>query len=378
MTDFMPVMLPAQIPPCDGRGGRPSASGLERLRLCPGSWRAELLCPEEAEGADAATGTRLHKHMEDGTLPEDAAEAEAVQWCQESVRNLAGGYLEAAAEVYKEVRWWCRDKSFSGQPDYVAVDGCGRVLIVDYKFGRGEVPAATKNLQLAALAVLALDNLSGVGEVYAAILQPFAGRRAPEVVRYTPEDLEQARAYIGKLLSAAEADDAPLRAGEAQCKYCKAAPACPACRMMLMRVTGGGMLPWSRWSPAQKRQAYDLAKLADKWQRKVMEAVKADLQDGREIPGLVLGGGSAKFEVQDAQGAFALLSGNLGVTGDEFAGCCKVKLTELDKLVHAKLKERDGAQKVMQSREYVRGLLAGVAKVSTTAGSVQEQKGGKR
>lgn len=37
----------------DGREGKPSASGLDRLRLCPGSWAAEALMPPEVSSADA-------------------------------------------------------------------------------------------------------------------------------------------------------------------------------------------------------------------------------------------------------------------------------------------------------------------------------------
>ena len=55
----------------DVREGRPSASGFERLVLCPGSWLAERACRvEEPESEAAAMGTRLHSHMEHGTLPE--------------------------------------------------------------------------------------------------------------------------------------------------------------------------------------------------------------------------------------------------------------------------------------------------------------------
>ncbi len=55
----------------DERQGLPSASGMQRLFLCPGSWNAERKCPVDEESDDAALGTMLHVHMEQGTMPED-------------------------------------------------------------------------------------------------------------------------------------------------------------------------------------------------------------------------------------------------------------------------------------------------------------------
>ena len=50
----------------DVRGGKPSASGMQRLALCPGSWQAEAKCPPSEDSPDANMGTRLHKCMETG------------------------------------------------------------------------------------------------------------------------------------------------------------------------------------------------------------------------------------------------------------------------------------------------------------------------
>lgn len=67
----------------DERQGRPSASGMQRLFLCPGSWQAEKKCPVDEESEDAALGTMLHACMEHGTTPENPEDAEAVAWCRE-------------------------------------------------------------------------------------------------------------------------------------------------------------------------------------------------------------------------------------------------------------------------------------------------------
>ena len=106
----------------DVRDGRPSASGFERLVLCPGSWLAEQACRVEGEPESeaAAMGTRLHAHMEHGTLPEDPVEAEAVQWCRDTEEMLKGRYLGSGEiEFLREYRWWAADHRFSGQADAV-------------------------------------------------------------------------------------------------------------------------------------------------------------------------------------------------------------------------------------------------------------------
>ncbi len=261
---LMPVALPGAgaVAPCpeaavevagDPRGGRPSASGLERLCLCPGSWQAEASCPEEAESADAAAGSRLHLHMEKGTLPEDAAEAEAVAWCRRMEGELAAELLGDEASERREARLWARDRAFSGQPDAVFVAG-DRALIVDYKFGRGEVASAPGNLQLAALAVLAGQALPQVSEVFAAILQPFVSRDRPQVVRYGREDLQAAEAYLARAIAAAEAPGAVLR--------------------------------WEALPPEARAELWRRAQLARRVADAVERRVKADLKNGAELPGL--------------------------------------------------------------------------------------------
>lgn len=357
---------------CDVRAGRPSASGLERLVLCPGSWQAEAACPREAESADAAAGTRLHKHMEEGTRPEDALEAEAVEWCRlmecELVAELLGDYETSE----RESRLWAKDKHFSGQPDAVFVNG-GRAFVVDYKFGRGEVSAAAGNLQLAALAVLVGQHWAEVQEVYAAVLQPFVSRERPEVVRYSREDLAAAEAYLTKAIRAAEAPGALLRPGMKQCKYCRAKAACPA--VLREALACQAVRQWEALDAPARAQLWRRAQLARKLADAIERRVKSDLKAGEVLPGLELAPGRSSFTVTDAQAAFGVLSEQLGVTAQEFTACCKVGISALDKLVHDKRKAVDAAAKVKDSAAWLREVLASCAEVKTTEGAVREMKG---
>ncbi len=173
----------------DERQGLPSASGMQRLFLCPGSWNAERKCPIEEESEDAAMGTILHAHMEQGTTPEDPEDAEAVAWCREMEKALYEKHLgmkENWTDVPKvrEVRLFERDRLFSGKPDMVAV-GVRKAFVVDYKFGRIPVSPAECNLQLSALAVLVMDMFKegscgrGVCVHFTALREPEGACRLP-------------------------------------------------------------------------------------------------------------------------------------------------------------------------------------------------------
>lgn len=369
----------------DERQGLPSASGMQRLFLCPGSWNAERKCPHDEESEDAAMGTILHAHMEQGTMPEDPEDAEAVAWCREMEKALYEKHLgmkENWTDVPKvrEVRLFERDRLFSGKPDMVAV-GIRKAFVVDYKFGRIPVSPAECNLQLSALAVLVMDMFKegAADEVFVCILQPYASRKEPAVCRYTRESVEQARAFFRACIEQAQDEHAPLKPSEKACRYCRAQSSCPAVSLALVNVTSSDLTAaWEQWTPEKRREAYDLAKLAKKWAASVEGKVKADLRAEVEIPGLVLAPGKKAFTITDAAAAFQILNGLFpdGITAQAFTACCKVGITDLDKLVHAVRKAADAGAKVAESKDWLRKTLAGCAEVKVSDGSVKEVEGG--
>ncbi|MBQ7023763.1 MAG: DUF2800 domain-containing protein [Akkermansia sp.] len=358
----------------DVRKGLPSASGLQRLVLCPGSWLAEQACPEEVESAAAAAGTRLHKHMEDGTLPEDAEEAEAVEWCRKLEADLAREYTGDALVLFRERRLWDACQRLSGKPDVVWAHE-RTALVLDYKFGRGEVVSAEQNCQLYALALLVFDNFADIEEVYAGILQPFVCRKLPKLGRFTRADVEQLRRWIYGRLDEAARPGAKLCPGEVQCKYCRAAASCPALGLQVQKAAGLELVRWEQWCLEDRRRAWDAARLAKKYVEAIERKVRADLEAGVEIPGLELGAGKASFTIADAGGAFAELNALLEVSGEEFTRCCSVSISKLDKVVHDKLAAQapeDVKQTTKASKEWLREVLADYGSVKCTAGTIKE------
>ena len=395
--------------------GLPSASGLQRLVLCPGSWLAEKACPEQEPSEAAAMGTRLHKHMEEGTLPGDAVEAEACGWCAEMEGQLAeellcpasaevvtpSGYAEArgseapALGCFRERRLWDSCRRFSGQAD-VVYHNERAALVLDYKFGRVAVEGAEYNTQLYGLTLLLMDNFAAFDVVYCGILQPFVSRQRPVVLKFERKDVGALRKWLYGVLDAAgcplpseavtssdssvaeslrSSETPELCPGEAQCKYCRAAASCPALGLQVQRAAGVQLTRWEQWSLEDRRKAWDAARLAKKYVEAIERKVRADLEAGVELPGLQLAAGKAAFTVVDAAGAFGELNALLGVSGEEFCRCCKVGITDLDKLVHQKLVEQapEGVKQTTKaSREWLRRALEGFGCVKVTAGSIKE------
>lgn len=359
----------------DVRKGLPSASGLQRIIACPGSWLAEQACPELEESEAAAAGTRLHKHLEDGSVPEDADEREAVEWCREMEMGLAHELCptELPLQVVREQRLWDDCQRFSGQADVVYLSEAA-ALVMDYKFGRIAVESAELNAQLYALALLVFDNYSAVQVVYAGILQPYVSRQRPQVMRIAREDVPQLRSYLYGQLSNALVPGAKLCPGEAQCRYCRAAASCPALALQVREASAVELTRWEQWSLEDRRKAWDAARLAKKYVEAIERKVRADLEAGVELPGLELAPGKAAFTVNDVGGAFATLNAMLDISGEEFVRCCKVGISELDKLVHAKLVAQapDGVkQTTKMSREWLRMQLEEFGSVKCTAGSIK-------
>ncbi len=372
----------------DSRMGRPSASGIFRLAQCPGSWLAESKCPPEEESEDAATGTYLHDCMEHNRTPDDPEQAELIEFCFQVEGELVEDIFDEEASkltIIREERMFATDEDgnviFSGKPDKVYYSPLKDIaLILDYKFGRLAVDPVEQNRQLAALAVLLRYKLGSCpSTIFAGIIQPYVSRRKPQLVKFLPEHLDAAERYLRKIITDAEIPNAPLRPDEKACRYCRAKTACPAVKMALVNVTSGDLTAsWEQWSPEKRREAYDLAKLAKKWAASVESKVKADLRAEVEIPGLVLAPGKKAFTVTDAAAAFQILNGLFpdDITAQAFTACCKVGITDLDKLVHSVRKAADAGAKVAESKDWLRKTLAGCAEVKVSDGSVKEVEGG--
>jgi hypothetical protein len=229
----------------DPRQGLPSASGLYRLRNCPGSYAmgreaiARNMTPPDGSD-DAASGTRIHRWLET-EAPEDwnalgYAEQQTAALCQSQARRLLADF----AKRHGEVTWSGREKRLainafgivldaasslnrigSGQADLIAQAG-DHLLVIDYKTGRGDITPADANDQLRGLAALASHINRGSVEV--AIVAPMIGQ--PTVAVFDREALKAAKAWLVRTwLNAPHATE--TSAGD-WCQYCPARLICAA------------------------------------------------------------------------------------------------------------------------------------------------------
>ena len=381
----------------DPRQGLPSASAFGRLALCPGSFMMEKACPDESSSA-ASEGTLLHAYMEQLLTGEPwegtPLTAEQVELCERALRLLDGvkEMIErdnpgaAFHLVSTEERVFYRNlfgtAYYSGQWDALFQIDCPDddfLLVVDWKFGRVEVDSAEANRQLEALVPLVAQKEQGSDiiyhGIYAAICQPRVAGPA-SVTFYDLDAIDDAEQRSLVVAKAAMAPDAPRYCSEEACRYCRAKAVCHEAAALVEQASliATDRDKWELFSPAEKVQAYHLAKTAKKWAAAVDYRFEQDVAAGL-IPGFEMAPGRTSFTVTDPSGAFSALNAEFPdeVTAEAFAGCCKVGITELDRLVHAARKAADPKATTKASREWLRQLLAEYGESKTTKGSVKEK-----
>jgi hypothetical protein len=201
--------------------------------LCLGSYNAEKDLPE-AESEDARIGTEKHQwvanilcgEVTDGDVPPDYAED--VETCIRYVKGIHPGIMEdKAALVEEEVDLtWIDPLIGHGTADCFFIEpGTKKGHVIDWKFGRGNVNAASENIQGWCYAA-AFVNREGLESVTAHIVQAPLDRCSTAEIK--GPDAQALIVEMRQLCRAVEKPWAPRAPGEEQCRYCKAALTCPA------------------------------------------------------------------------------------------------------------------------------------------------------
>jgi len=207
-------------------------STLDRRRLCPGSLSQERDLPETSSEA-ADDGSRLHSIIADVLRKKDICwqtieeeDKEALDYCAgfaaEAVQSMPGAsmYIERELDLtplHAEIG--------KGTADLVLVVPFGSAHVIDWKFGRGEVSAAYRNLQLAAYAVAVAEEFE-CERVTVSVVRARVGKSTSWL--YEPADWADIRARLRQVADAALKVWAPLRPCREACRYCRALATCPA------------------------------------------------------------------------------------------------------------------------------------------------------
>lgn len=334
------------------RKGLPSASGMERMILCPGSWHLERTIDyEDSPSRSALDGTMLHEVLA-GLRTDDSLSDRhlwVVRRCRAIVEELetALGFSDTDPQrrTIVEERFWYYDEGYgdlySGQMDFAVVNG-NRGLIVDYKTGSGPVTPTAENYQMRASAVLLAHNFD-LDEVHVAIVQPLAVNDT-SVVRYGRGELRRAEVDILVGMRLASAENPARVPGDKQCRYCRAKGLCPEVREQVMELVplaaaGNGATMTKRGHLTLAPQTgEELARIlpkldvAEKVIREIRRIAKEILEhDPSAIEGYRLREGAERRSIRDALLAYQRMSQLL--TPEQFASCCNVQVARLEEIV---------------------------------------------
>lgn len=349
----------------DPRKGKPSASGIERLAACPGSWNLESKLPPEPESEDASSGTRIHAALagDGGTWKLTESECDTFLACKRlEVETRVTIFGNSASEaVHREHRLWLGD-AFSGQYDFLAVSGT-KALLLDYKTGRGEVASADGNLQLRSLAVLVAQHNPELTEIMVGIIQPWASPQV-SLCKYTSAALEMATEELKSILAHSLHPKAERIAGEKQCKYCRAKAHCPEARNTALVAFEAPEQSVVLLTPDELGDYLGRIALAETIIDALKTEAKSRLEKGEKVTGWKLKPGSKNSTITDPQSLFNRFAAK-GGTVEQFMRAINVAKGKFEIV----LKEATQIKGKDLDRE-VDSMLSGITETKTSAPSL--------
>lgn len=305
-------------------------SKLEQYSRCPGSWLLEQTAGADTEEASEAAreGTLLHGAVAallSGCVepPEGltSEQLEAVDECRAAFAAASEAFPGAVVAVEEPLTLHGADgeELTWGTADAFGASGKGGFLL-DWKFGRGDVPRPEDNLQLCAYAA-ALCQRYGLDTVDVWLVQPrrhIRQRFAFEYAAHGAGVLETVARIIADCRHTP-----PAYAAGAHCRYCRGRSACPAVAADFSAVCRAGDS-----SPVEQLPALPverLARLHEAAQAAALfiDAIEAEFRRRLEAgpaAGYALKRTPGGFKAPPPAAAWELLKDIL--TPDQMLGCC--------------------------------------------------------
>lgn len=280
---------------------RLSASRIDRVMQCPGSYRLESLMPYEPAGEAAERGTAIHEIAEKilNGIEFDKANvnAEYIDLANQYA-SYVDSYFESPRKRLVEVNVDDGLKkihlALGGTADAILVEG-NTLACFDLKTGRIPVSAVeNKQLMTYALGAMMQLNAPWTIDVHLVIFQPGVG-----VSIHKMSGLEL-KAHQDQLKAAAElalTADAPTSPSPDSCRYCKAKTICPSMREKVQEAARSDFKPDTTVTP----EMLDTAVLVASWADAVQSAAKDQLTNGVAIQGWTMRAGrKTKFWKDEA------------------------------------------------------------------------------
>lgn len=348
----------------DERLNVPSASGIERISLCPKSRDMELTQPETSTGESSigdeahALAARYLRFVGDATpwpeMPQDfyaGMDLSIADVVERFTRIAFGAFTEwvftldalPKPQMIVERRIVWQDVWFqpilTGKPDVVWISG-RKALIIDLKSLNGEQTESVRNLQLRGYAVLVNEEY-GCTEITVAIIQPRVSHE-PQTCLYDEAALETSRRSILGYLEASEQPDAKLVAGAKQCKFCRANAVCPAAKDYAMIPAVAPERELKKGEAARIVSLLSIPERIQLWDnrstiKRILDAVDENLKglgaDALLEHGLSLESSPGDRTIKDGPAAWDKVSDVL--TPEAWNGCCSVGITKLENAFRA-------------------------------------------
>lgn len=291
---------------------RLGASSMYRWSACPGSVREIAKAPPTPPSSYALEGTQAHglaamcllKPMNLGGFVNKAIEvdgkpvlvtqelAEAVQVYLDEVRGAMSSD-DCVLLVEQRFDLSSMYPGCFGTADAVVWAPHDKTLhVFDYKHGAGIPvdPIGNPQLQYYGLGAL-LASSYPAKVVRLVIVQPRCGGEPVKEWRVDAMDLTEFAGALQEYAKAAEAPDAPLKAGD-WCKFCPAAALCPELRKRSVALARSEFAvpagPKSDYDPARLRLALDSREFVRAWLKALDEFAYTEAERGMTIPGYKL------------------------------------------------------------------------------------------
>ncbi len=304
-----------------------SPSKLENLENCP---KFEYASSDVL----ASEGTMLHEATEKRNLAGlDAEQKTAVESCLAYVDVLAAKM--PGGIILQEERVELADLSY-GHLDWAVIFPNKEADVVDFKFGRGEVSSAQKNLQIRTYAAALMEMRPELEKVRGHIVQPRVG--TPNWAEFDRSVVAEVRARI-ELVYQRSGDPFSAPTTGDHCEKCQWAHKCPALKPGLVSLAETFSMPVPdvllgklEPTPEDRAKLHVLAtlleKVAEQWKKNNSEAF---FEKGIQIPGLVVRERSSGPKVPSGNMVAAL--GKLRDAGyaseDQLIGCLSLSIPEL-------------------------------------------------
>lgn len=254
------------------------------------------LCLEQGCNADAHMGRTMGKGNVVGL--EMATNVQAyLNYVRDLVQSTGG---ELLVEQRLPIDHITGEAGASGTSDVVILAD-NELIVVDLKYGRGVAVDAEDNPQLQIYALAALREFEALGDFTAARVVIHQPRLNAVSEWRTPiEDLKAFGALAAEAAVVTHSANAPLQAGDKQCKFCEAKANCPALAASVQEAVGAdfeNLTSFDRehtvaWTQKREQMSADelgtalaAADLIELWLKAVRAEVETRLLAGQPVPG---------------------------------------------------------------------------------------------